>query len=288
MDVDVSSINGSNSDVYNELVSTYEDSVSKVNELAWLSIQDIQIPLLPPFFSKNEIITCLRNVKRKNKYLNSIESRMSIVVMVTDYVITAILSLELVDLFCDDVNDKSKTYIMNLLSKEWEAIFTSINTGRSHTSSKVIITIHKFLVRMYESLKSSPRYKVLATKLISLDCSLCFWRYCLKSIDGKDSSNSSFVQSRENPIKIKIAKEVETSKSKVPSAEEGASIISSGKNANDVFPCSQNRLLSNKIKKQSVIERFFSTQASYKPILPKPKQIESKKNTDSDSEDPYH
>ena len=90
-------------DIYTSLLLSYERSFLEVEEQAMSTMMDTYTPLLPPVLGKQDIITSLHRYK---KVCAKIESKISFLTLITDYVVAAIVS-PLLDLFQQDKLDRS-------------------------------------------------------------------------------------------------------------------------------------------------------------------------------------
>ena len=158
---------------------------NSVIDLSERSIAEVYLPLLPPVFSKGDVIKCLQKFKQLNV---DISTKLILITMLTDYVVSAITGNTPVDIFQQDFSNKSKTYIMEMISKEWRRLFLIIiNFSNSFHKPTVsaMQTILTFLRRMRDLL--FVRHPKLSQMLSSSTIDECFWNYNLQSLSGKES-----------------------------------------------------------------------------------------------------
>ena len=171
--------------------SDLDELWNSVIDLSERSIAEVYLPLLPPVFSKGDVIKCLQKFKKLNV---DISTKLILITMLTDYVVSAITGNTPVDIFQQDFSDKSKIYIMEMISKEWRRLFLIISNSFHKPTAAAMQVILTFLRRMRDLL--FVRHPKLSQMLSSSTIDECFWNYNLQSLSGKDSmyflhSNSS-------------------------------------------------------------------------------------------------
>eukprot|EP00092_Neocalanus_flemingeri_P020663 GFUD01022390.1.p1 GENE.GFUD01022390.1~~GFUD01022390.1.p1 ORF type:complete len:789 (+),score=259.32 GFUD01022390.1:43-2409(+) len=184
-------------DLYSQLVSSLPDSLRRVEDLAKTSLVTVYTPLLPPILSKQDIITCLQKFTR---VCDGFEQKLACITLLTDYVVSAIMYPTMVDIFALDTSNRSKKFIMEIVSREWEALFIAIimTVPDTRPRKEAMESALTFLRRMVSLLNIFDQS--LSDLLHSSVSNNCFWSFGLQTVDGREAPVK--LGSREN-IKVK-------------------------------------------------------------------------------------
>ena len=163
------------------LATTYAESVAMVEDLAKTSLASVYTSLLPPIFSKQDIITCLQKHK---KVCDRLDKKLACLTLLTDYVVAAIANPFLVDIFQQDTTYRSKKYMMDIVSIGWVSLFQAIQNSLSMNkpSKEAMQATLSFLRRMDHLLQ--PCDLRLSSLRLTSASDPCFWSCGLQAIDG--------------------------------------------------------------------------------------------------------
>ena len=156
-----------------------------VTDLSEKAIVEVYLPLLKVVFSKGDVIRCLHNLKKINV---DHPTRILLLTVLTDYVVSAIVDITPVDIFNQDVTDKSKNYIMEIICKEWRTQFLKMKNCKHSYYKNIDVsmkTLMTFLSRM-RNLLVNLRYHKLSIMLTST-IDECLWIYNLQDEIGRNS-----------------------------------------------------------------------------------------------------
>ena len=171
-------------DLYSRLSSSLPESLARVEDIAMSSLTMVYTPLLPPIFSKQDIITCLHKYKR---LCNRLGDKLACLTLLTDYVVSAITYPAMVDIFLLDTTNKSKKFITEILSRDWGALFQAITTSipMSRPSKEAMESSLSFLRRIFSLLDTFDQR--FSSMLLSSVSNNCFWSFGLQSVGGRDA-----------------------------------------------------------------------------------------------------
>jgi len=165
---------------YDDLCISLPQSLSRVDDLSQSALTTVFTPLLPPIFSKQEIIVSLQKYK---KVCVGLGERLACLSFLTDYVVSAIAFPTMLDIFQLDTSNRSKKWIMEMVSREWLGVFKSFTISKPRKEVMEILLI--FLRRMTRLLST---YDINISKmLLSSVNDNCFWSYGLLSVDGREA-----------------------------------------------------------------------------------------------------
>jgi len=172
-------------DIFRSLAASHVESVAQVEELAQATMATIFTSLLPPILGKQDIITSLNKYK---KVCVRIEKRLAFLTLITDYVVAAIANPLIIDIFQLDTTNRSKQYIMDILSREWVSLFQAIITSLPmyKPSKEVMESTLSFLRRMTHHLLGCCDQR-FSSQVLSPVVTQCLWGYGLQAVDGKEA-----------------------------------------------------------------------------------------------------
>ena len=174
----------SSESIYTSLAMTYAESVAMVEDLADTSLASVYTSLLPPIFNKQDINTCLQKYK---KVCDRLDKKLACLTLLTDYVVAAIANPFLVDIFQQDTTNRSKKYLMDIVSIGWVSLFQAIQNSlpMKKPNKEAMEAILSFLRRMDHLLQ--PCDLRLSSLRLTLVSDPCFWSCGLQAIDGREA-----------------------------------------------------------------------------------------------------
>ena len=124
------------------LVNNLEDNIVEAESLALEAVRSAHVPLVSPRYSRLQLESGIRGCNQ----LNGVKERVSCLLVLTDQVVSSIVSQSLA-FYANAVNEKSLVKMISSTGKAWDTVFGLICRGDNReVSLEYIFDIRQFLM----------------------------------------------------------------------------------------------------------------------------------------------